>query len=189
MIQDDVIDLMLRLKPLQSSLKLVPATEDELHAFEMAHSVKLPCELRELFRRCNGANVNPGGLESLYWLDWHFKQYPKWKEAGWYPVASDGSGDLYFLNTTISVPSTGTHPVCYMDQTDFSKLNYVMASGLWRFLHFLFEDEYLSQSGIDRYWPFDREKVMEFDPEIEACGGKGLPLPWELEDFDSPLPP
>jgi hypothetical protein len=49
---------------------------------------------------------------------------------------------------------------------------YAVASGLWRFLWFLFRSEL-----GDRSWPFDRAAVLVADPEL--AGVRGARLPWE----------
>jgi len=194
MIEDDVMRLLREAKPLGgSSVEIVAATEDQIHAFEEAHGLLLPNELKAWLRRSNGANVNPGGLNSLFGnkggggLDWYFKEYPHWKAAGWFPIGGDGNGDLYVLNVGITVPSTRTHPVCFLDQKDFSFLAYVMASGLWKFLYCLLKSEVFREEGKDFLWPFDKTTTLAIDPNLVDCGV--IPLPWEKEDFDSPLPP
>jgi hypothetical protein len=187
MIEDDVIKLVGQVKPLgRNPVQVVPATEEELRRFEHLHDVALPEELRSWLRRCNGASVNPGGLISLFGneqgvcLDWYFKEYPAWKKTGWWPVASDGCGDLYILTSEIAIPSTGTHPVCFLDQSDFSQPQYAVASGLWKFLRFLLEKEVLLAQGNENYWPWDKEVVLAVDPALAEC--RGVPLPWEIED-------
>lgn len=196
MIQDDVVRLLREVRPVPGAepIQIVPATEEELNAFEQAHG-PMPPELKWWFRTCNGAAVNPGGLESLFpkkgagpvCLDWYFKQYPHWKAAGWFPIGGDGNGDLYILNAGITIPSTKTHPVCFLDQQDFSFLTYAMASGLWKFLYCLLKTEVVRGGGKDLLpWPFDKRTTLAIDPNLVEC--TAIPLPWEKDDFDSPLP-
>jgi hypothetical protein len=40
-------------------------------------------------------------------------------------MAGDGSGDLYVIASGVLIPSTGTHPVFFLDQSDFTKPDYV----------------------------------------------------------------
>lgn len=193
MIEDDVMRLLREVKPLGGKpVEIVAATEKEIHAFEEAHRLQLPNELKAWFRRCNGLNVNPGGLESLFTkegvggLDWYFKQYPHWKAGGWFPIGGDGNGDLYILNAGITIPSTKTHPVCFLDQQDFSYLSYAMASGLWKFLYCLLKSEILREQGQEFLWPFDQKTALAIDPNLIEC--VSIPLPWEEKGDQSPSP-
>ena len=186
MIEDDVIALLHKVRPLDDGpVQIVPAGEEELQRFQQTHGIALPGELKAWFRRCNGANVNPGGLNSLFardgltCLDWYFKQYPAWKARGWFPIAGDGCGNLYVLTTQIETPSTGTHPVCFLDQADFQKLTYVVASGLWKFLYFVLQSEILHDQGKHEYWPFDKVAVLAVDPTLAEASA--IPLPWEID--------
>lgn len=185
-IEDKVIEMIQQVRPIgDTPVRVMPATDTEIKAFENAHGFILPDEVRSWFRRCDGANIRPGGLDSLFpkdhvvCLDWHFKRYPEWKSKGWIPLASDGCGDLYVLTKDVLVPATGTHPVFFLDQADFAKPDYVVASGVWRFLFFLLEDELLRERGEAGYWPFDRERVLALDPALGEC--RGIPLPWEAD--------
>src|SRR6266498_519213 len=187
MIEDDIIELLHKVRPLdRRPLQIVPASEEELRRFERIHGMTLPGELKSWFRHCNGANVNPGGLESLFprnetvCLDWHFKQYPAWKQKGWFPLGSDGCGDLYIAMTQITIPASGTHPICFLDQSDFAKPRYAVASGVWKFLYMLLQTQVLHDQGKEVYWPFSKAAVLDVDPALGEC--RELPLPWEIED-------
>jgi hypothetical protein len=189
MIEDDVIELIYEVKPLGGRpVHVVSASEDELKRFERVHNLVLPEEIKSWFRRCNGGSVNPGGLFSLFnkegvdSLDWYFKQYPDWKAKGWFPIASDGCGDLYVFAAQITTPGSGGHPVFFLDQSDFSKPRYPVASGLWKFLYFLLENELLHDKGLDGYWPFDKEAVLAVDPDLAQC--PIVPLPWEIDEMN-----
>lgn len=194
MIQNEVIRLLHQVKPIPGAepIQIVPATEEELRAFQEAHGL-MPPELQWWFRTCNGVAVNPGGFESLFpkkgpvCLDWYFKQFPHWKEAGWYPIGGDGNGDLYILNAGVIIPSTKTHPVCFLDQQDFSYLAYAMASGLWKFLYCLLKSEIARERGEDFDWPWDKKTTLATDPNLVEC--TAIPLPWDVDDPNSPLPP
>ena len=185
MIVNDVMNLLRAVKPIGSGpITIEPASEDDIQRFERLHSFVMPNEAKNWFRRSNGANVNPGGLYSLFpkkyegvCIDWYFRRYPEWKSHGWIPIANDGCGDIYILANAITIPTTGTHPVFFLDQSDFSKPDYAVASGLWKFLFFLLEDEILSQKGEEGYWPFNSEKVLAADPALAECGE--IPMPWQ----------
>jgi cell wall assembly regulator SMI1 len=188
MIEDKVIELLGQIQLLgKQPTTIVPATDKEIKAFELVHKLTLPAEVKTWFQRCNGADVYPPvRLNSLFSnddnvcsIDWYFKEYPEWKQRGWIPIADDGCGDLYILTTAIVIPSIKTNPVFFLDQADFDKPNYVVASGLWKFLFLFLEDEILNHQGEDTYWPFDKRKVITTDPQILEC--RKIPLPWEAD--------
>ena len=75
----------------------------------------------------------------------------------------------------------------------------MVASGLWTFLRFLFEDEISGKNFMmkpeyyadellydvdelkgEHYWPFDKGKVLEEDPGLAHYAGK-VPFPWDTE--------
>jgi hypothetical protein len=86
-----------------------------------------------------------------YWID----QYP---QQGWLPVAGDGCGNLYVLVARgYLVGSVGFIET----MVDPDRIDYLVASDLWRFLRFLF----LRETG-DRRWPFDRTTVLAADPNL-----------------------
>jgi cell wall assembly regulator SMI1 len=184
MIEDRVIGLIRQIALVgKGPISIEGTTNQEIRKFEKIHNLTLPPEVREWFLRCNGANVGPGGFYSLFStdredcsVDWYLREYPEWEKNGWIPITDDGCGDLYILATSIIIPSTNTHPVFFLDQADDSP-SYVVASGLWRFLLFMLENEILGGKGEDAYWPFDKTKVLAVDPHIIEC--QKFPLPWE----------
>ncbi len=185
--EDIVLELLRNTKPLPGkTLRIKGATRQEIEEFELIHSLILPPELKAWFFKANGADVNPGGLNGLFSnepagsLDWYFRKFPAWKKNGWYPLGTDGCGDLYILNASITIESTRTHPVCFMDQSNFGTLSYAVASGCWIFLEMLLENEVLHADGKAAYWPFDRDVVLAKDPDLANC--KGIPLPWEVTE-------
>lgn len=185
MIERQVKEWILKVKPLDDQPVLImPATNEELENFERFHDFVLPSEVKSWLRQCNGASINPGGFYSLFGkddddvsIDWHLNEFPDWKRRGWIPIAGDGCGDVYILDSSIFIPSTGTHPVFFLDQADYDMPNYVVASGLWKFLFFILENEIRRQQGLDAYWPFEKVKVVVKDPQIVEC--PGIPMPWE----------
>jgi hypothetical protein len=87
------------------------------------------------------------------------------------PIAGDGCGNLYVL--ALKDPVDGSHPVLFMDVSeDDSRPAYVVASCIWRFVRFLLRRE----QGFS-YWPFEKNRVLEEDPEIEKCSKWARP--WE----------
>lgn len=167
------------------------ATDDEIRRFESLHNITLPSEVKAWFQSWSAASVSSigymgfSGFNTLFSVeeddcsvDWYFKMYPEWKEKGWIPITDDGCGDLYILTTSVVIPSAGTHPVFFLDQSGDNPA-YVTASGLWKFLFFLLENEVRIQSGDASYWPFDERKVTANDPCIVEC--REIPLPWEAD--------
>lgn len=186
MIEDKVMDLLHQVSTLdRRPLHVSGEPDEELAKFEEIHQIELPNELKSWFRRCNGANVKPSGLDSLFskhelvCLDWHLKEYPAWKQRGWFPLASDGCGNLYIMTARIVIGPTGTHPVCFLDQNNFAKPSYAVASGVWIFVYLLLQDELLRERGMRTFWPFDKQAVLAVDPPLAEC--RDIPLPWEVD--------
>lgn len=153
------------------------ATEEEIVAFSSRTNLQVPDELHEWLSLSNGPRIGPGGLfgilpteeqmriESLYEL------FPAWREKGWIPVAGDGCGNYFVLDSRVSVRSS--HPIYFVDHEDnYVIAQYVVASGLWQFLRFLLRTEFAIS-----YWPFDKEKVLENDPALQEYKGD-VPFPW-----------
>ena len=192
-VQLEILNLLHRVKWLgTASGPIKPASLEDIREFEMESGNKLPAELAEWVSVCNGAAVNPGGLYSLKDILSHYKSVnPSWLAKGWIPIASDGCGDYYVLNTSVAIPTSGTHPVYFVDQCDYEKPAYVVASGLWHFLKFLLDHEILDQAlspevsmnataqNPETYWPFNKAYVLQRDSELANYQGDA-PLPWEL---------
>jgi len=185
MLKSKVVDLLHQVRPLGNRpVQNNPASGEQLLAFEQAHGLILPVEIKEWFNCCNGAEVNPGGIYSLSSLGeeaslgWYLENYPEWKENKWFPIASDGCGDLYIMAAKTTIPSTGTHPICFLDQSDFVRPQYAVSSGLWKFLYLLLHTEILNEQGGIAYWPFNKEAVLAVDPALAEC--RDIALPWEI---------
>ena len=198
-IKADVLDLLER-APKLDDFNLIPASDSQIGGFETKASIKLPQEILEWMGVCNGALVKPGGIFSLTEIISSYSNIPKWLENGWIPMASDGCGDYYVLDTRGKISTTSTHPIYFIDQKDYNRADYIVASGLWKFLRFLLEDEILSsENPIDPstdpwdddlqtwinpnskvYWPFNKNKVLEFDPDLAFYEGN-VPFPWDLD--------
>jgi hypothetical protein len=193
-VQSEILNLLHRVKSLGTASRPVkPASPEDIREFEMGSGRKLPAELTEWVSVCNGAAVNPGGLYSLKDILSIYKSlYPSWLAKGLVPIASDGCGDYYVLDTNRVIPTSETHPVYFVDQSDYDKPAYVVASGLWRFLKFLLEREILDEAlppevrmdatalNPEANWPFNKSHVLRMDPELVNYQGS-VPLPWELE--------
>lgn len=158
---------------------LPPGTTDaEMDAFEARTGVTVPPELREWLRFTNGPLVGPGGVYGIRTgrdfpdTEAVYGSVPEFRERGWIPVSGDGCGCYYVLVTR---SADAVRPVYFIDPYQdggYGVPTYAVASGLWRFLWFLFRSEL-----GDRSWPFDRAAVLVADPEL--AGVRGARLPWE----------
>lgn len=154
-------------------------SEQEIGDAEKRMNITFPDELREWLATSNGPCVGPGGIfgvgtdRSSLDLEKIAPLYDSWKALKWIPVADDGMGNYYVLDTRENT-ECGC-PVYFVDtMLDPDRPEYVVASNLWSFLVFLLEREI----GKDE-WPFDMEYVLRNDPEIEAC--EGVKKPWEVD--------
>lgn len=160
-----------------------PARPHDLARFEARYAMRLTGDLRQWLLTCNGAEVNPGGIYGVrptrmpISAESILHQEPTWKMKGWFPLANDGCGDYYVVATKSVIQSTQTHPVMFVDQSDYAKPAYTVASGVWQFLWFLLQDQLLHETGSKGYWPFDQKKVLEVDPALSKCSDG--PLPWD----------
>ncbi len=193
-VQSEIHNLLHRVKWLGTGAgPIKPASQKDIREFETEYGSKLPAELAEWVNMYNGATVNPGGIYGLNDILSLYKSVnPSWLAKGWIPIASDGCGDYYVLDTNIFIPTSGTHPVYFVDQSNYDKPAYVVASGLWRFLKFLLDREILDQAlspevrmdataqNPESHWPFNKAHVLQVDPEMVDYQGS-VPLPWELE--------
>lgn len=155
---------------------LCGATADQVKHLEQPLQQTLPAELSAWLRRCNGIVAGPGVLygarptEPPLDIGAARSMWPEWAASGWIPVATDGTGNVFVIQG--SDPHHRT-PVYFVDcSEDPSRLAYVVASSLDRFLISLLERE-LGQLG----WPFDSAYSLAKDPHLEAV--HGAPLPWE----------
>lgn len=180
-LEAEVLRLLHLVRPLGNApIRPRRAASLDLLAFERKHQLELPYELKAWLRHCDGAAVSPGGVYSLFTrgpcasMDWFLGEYPAWRDRGWLPVAGAGCGDIYVLASQLVSPG-GTHPVFFLDQADWDRPAYLVASGLWRFLYRLFRSEIEPRPLAA--WPFDRAAMQLEDPELAVC--RGIRLPWE----------
>jgi cell wall assembly regulator SMI1 len=166
------------------------ATEEELRDFEARNGVALPADLRGWLKVCSGAELVVReflgvGLSAEYdYLDIEgvLDVFPKWRERRWIPVGTDACGNYYVID--VSDSGMGSHPVYFIDQENYDKFCYVMASGIWPFVWFVLriESAFEEDHEGDFHWPFDREKVLEEDPELRNFRGPA-PFPWEEDSL------
>lgn len=160
-----------------------PASKAELDALEARLGIKLPPELRDWLGFVSGAgdtySVNEflrvtkrGGFPTI---EQSLQLYPMWLRRGLIPIADDGCGDLYLLDTVSSPRAVyfWDHETC-----DQEGMAYVIASGLWHFvLGVLMEQEPQADKLEGEVWPFARDATLAFDPAIAEV--RGVPMPWE----------
>jgi cell wall assembly regulator SMI1 len=154
--------------------------DDTIAAFERRNLIRVPPdpELREWL--CSG----PGIVET----DATCQDHPVWRQIGYLPLARDCFGNRYVLDTSRTIDpgpgrplSTATHPVyCFAEDADDDVPTYVVSSSFERFLHFMSQDREIEQAGGERYWPFDRQRVLDEDPALSCYRGPA-PLPWEVD--------
>jgi cell wall assembly regulator SMI1 len=202
--QERILTLLEQLRPLVREYMQPGAHREELRKLEAAIGLAIPQELRDWLQVCNGLLAHPGSLLGVppvpTWqqISYAFEVAPEWRETGWLPVANDGCGNYYLLDTRQS--TEGEHPVYFADhERDYIEPIYVVASGLWTFLGFFLqkaldsekEKPYLATLGKREayeyigkrepyWWPFNKERVLEVDPKL--AGFRGIvPLPWDAD--------
>ena len=154
------------------------ANQEQIDAFGKRMNMEVPRELREWLSVCNAPLIAQGiyGIPPTrkpLCIEYNLK--PEYVALGWLPIAGDGCGDDYVLDTTCTVGST--HPIYFVDhECGYDTAQYVVASGLWAFLRFLLQEEL-----DEEYWPFDKEQVLARDPALREYQGK-VPLAWEAEE-------
>jgi cell wall assembly regulator SMI1 len=172
-----VLELLTRVPRPPEAPPPAGATEEQLDALDSALGYPTPDAVRGWLRACNGIIAGPGGLygtqTALDFLDIEsvLARYPQWQSAGWLPVAGDGTGNQYVVDTRRE--HLGTDAVFFVDvSADPDRLGYVVASGLRRFLLFLLEKEV-----GERRWPFDSGYTLDQDPDLAEVTPPEL-LPW-----------
>ena len=136
----------------------------------------LPDELRCWLYMCNVPRLNSYelyGVSSEYAnldIGERMKDHPDWSGHGWIPVAGDGFGNVYVLDTTFST-STG-HPIYFLDhELAYQEPQYVISSNLWSFLRILLKRENGEQ------YRLTMDSIMVDDPAVLEC--ISVPKPWD----------
>jgi len=151
------------------------ASAEQIAAFEQGTGLAMPRELSEWLFLCNGTRAGEGGLfgvdscEAHLSIGWMLELYPEWKKRGWFPVGSDGCGNYYVMcrdsvadSWPISFIDTGVNP---------ESLAYAVGSSVGHFLLFILEEQHEQMN-----WPFDKDFVLDRDPEFAKI--TIAPLPW-----------
>jgi len=154
----------------------------------------LPPPLAEWLTYCNGIfGMSFGDLYGYGEGIDYDELTSHWKQRHWTPIAGDGCGSYYLMIKHETREGT-LYPVVFADHEDSvieengenqlcNRISYLVASDLPHFLEAIFrhqehyeqcrnrdDDEYL-----DFWWPFDKTKVRQFDPNIEKIG---IITPW-----------
>lgn len=175
-------------------LTLCPGVSLEaLDDFETKAGLRIPEQLREWLMFTDGTDfesirmisvlTRPQDMSILQYL----QEYPIWKAKGWIPFATDGCGSCYVVATKVA--SGPPHPVGFIDhEEDMDRITYAVASDLWHFLEgsfrkTLFFDEarakglsWDDEEWPDFWWPFERRKMLKFDPELSKVPFKKVLL-------------
>lgn len=156
---------------------LIPrgATSREVELFEKRTSLIIPTTVRRWLGRYNGTLLGPGGTYGIHTgndrleIEDVLSFYTNWPARGWLPVASDGCGNHYVVD--VGLHSHG-HPVYFVETVmDEDRAAYVVGSDIWRFFRFLLRRE-IGEAG----WPFNKQFVLNLDPDLEKC--ETAPLAW-----------
>lgn len=149
----------------------------ELDAFTTRTGIHMPSSLRTWLAITNAPSIGAWdvfGIESRHEylnIEHHYQRLPAWKQKKWIPVAGDGRARYYVLITWEEFGPG--FPVVYVDaNTSVDKPAFIVASDLWCFLRALLEKE-----RSNTRWPFDKDELLAFDPEIARF--EGVAMPWD----------
>jgi hypothetical protein len=170
-------------------------TTDVLYGYYETDSIPLP--YLEWLSICNGISgrcINTlHGIEKINEL---LNLFPYWALKKWFPIADDGCGDYYVIVPT-NINNKTYYPVVFLDHEHAQSVDVcdqitcVVSSDFELFLTFFLEEilftidimfikgyaEKFDEDVPSFWWPFDRETVLEKDPDIVLFN---LPLPWEV---------
>ncbi len=156
-----------------------PATLQMIAEMESRIGVKLPEDVRTWLQFANGSLVGPGGIFGVPPIRNHlnmerrWQRHPDWVFRKWVPFASDGCGNYYMIPTQQEFGPG--YPVMFVELIhDPVAPRYFVASNIWRFIVAAILNQRSECS-----WPFDREWLLEHDPDIVKF--HGVPLPWDAD--------
>lgn len=168
---DDVLQLLEQVPRPPDDRGYSGASEEQLRSLSEFLGMPLPADLREWLRVCNGVVAGPGGVYGTVDITTVLGIHPEWRDAGWIPVAGDGTGNHYVVDTRRR--HLDTDAVFFIDvMEDPTALSYIAASTLRLFLTALLRKEL-----GDRAWPFQQSYVASSDPALLAVHPPAL-LPW-----------
>ncbi len=179
MIDNYKIDDLLQRVPHPPEEPPPPGIDDsECERFAIRTGITMPSDLQEWLKITNGPCVGPGGFYGIRptcpFLDIESRMqiFPNWYTTKWLPIAGDGCGNYFVMPTLREYGDS--HPIVFVDTTNSSSSPlYVVSSDLDHFIIATLEEELGATD-----WPFSRNFVINFDPDILKCSG--VALPWEV---------
>jgi hypothetical protein len=177
-IRKEVLNLMERLATQKGVQAIPPGTgEVEIREFEARTGLSVPLAFREWLKVTNGARLGDGvfgiGTEAYLDIEETLRLYPQWLGKGYIPIAGDGCGNFYVIDSGNRQPPQC--PVLFIDTiSDPESPAYAAASDPWHFLYFYFA-RHLGETS----WPFDKHAVLRIDPFLVEV--TSAPRPWEAE--------
>lgn len=153
------------------------APESDLRAFEEDLGYSLPPDLKRWLKVSNGPNVGPGGFFGVGAVPKHLSipaclsMFPDWKALRWIPIAGDGCGN-YYVQVLSGAFGPGCPVVFVEPMSGSNEVAYAVASTVPLFVIGLLRQE-LERSR----WPFDRDLVISFDPDLVKL--KNVAMPWD----------
>ena len=165
---------------------------EEIAAIVEKSKIPIPPLVAQWWTYCNGIASMQFG--ELYGIGGGLSENTAhWDDRGWTAVAGDGCGSNYLV-VKVETRDGILYLVVFADHADSvvedngeiqlcNKISYIVASDLPYFLEAVFLNEIHANEHPDRdddeylnfWWPFNKEKVRQFDPEIEKAG---IITPW-----------
>ena len=181
-LKDAVVDLLDKVARPPGTPVPEGATAEQIRQFETSSGMILPQELHTWLEVCNGGLIGPGGVYGVHPaldilnIDLHLDLNPEWRDRQWAPIAGDGNGNTYVLDTR-NTPD-GLRPVYFIDhEGNVADAVYLVASDLWHFLYFLLAGDIEQEQTKKCSWPFNSEYVLRLDPILGQIK-RDVPLPW-----------
>ena len=181
------------LQPLVASKIIYPEpglSQNLIDAICEETNLTLPPPIAEWLLYCNGI---PGmAFGDLYGLNGvtDYSEYTlHWKMRNWVPIAGDGCGS-YYLVVKHETQEGIRYPVVFADHEDSvveengdnqlcNRISYLVASDLPHFLEAIFLKQCRDDDkSLEFWWPFDKERVLQFDPDIDKIG---IVKAWETD--------
>jgi hypothetical protein len=147
-----------------------------MNYFVLKTGLAFPPEVRDWLRFTDGPRIGPGGIFGLRDFEEVYGFKPEFLAKRWLPLGTDGCGDYYVL--ALDSKDHPLRPVYFIDpyhEGGYDVPTYVVASGFWRFLWFLFRKEV-----GERGWPFDPAYVLGNDPDLAKV--TSARLPWVADE-------
>ncbi|MCL2349146.1 MAG: SMI1/KNR4 family protein [Planctomycetaceae bacterium] len=178
---------------------------EQITETEKKYGFILPPPIVEWLTYCGGISMMAHGvLYGLDEItdDFCSEHTSHWKKREWTPIGGDGCGSYYLVvkreervGTAYPPVFIDRYPVVFVDHEDSAieedgesrlcnHITYMVASDLPHFLEaiFLYQEhgeQYRDCEGgeyPDFWWPFDKTRVRQFDPDIEKIG---IIAPWD----------